>query len=353
MRRIGILTSGGDAPGMNAAVRAVVRTALYFGMSVVGVKRGYNGLMRLSHNADDDFEELNLRKVGDIIHRGGTFLKTARCEEFLKSENQRRAIDNLRKLGIEGLICIGGDGTFAGAGKLNDMGFPTIAIPGTIDNDLPYSDASIGYDTALNTICENINRIRDTSMSHDRVSRIEVMGRHCGDLALNSGLACGAESILMPEVPWSIDGVAEKIISSIDKGKMTSIIVVAEGAWDSMAPFDLDEFSHSMGLMLPPLMPDEKFNSQLLAHVLQAATGQETRSTVLGYLQRGGSPTAADRNLASRLGAHAVELLRDGISGCAVGIRDNHVISEPYENVIGRKRTLNADVIRLSEILSM
>ena len=203
MRRIGILTSGGDAPGMNAAVRAVVRTALYFGMSVVGVKRGYNGLMRLSHNADDDFEELNLRKVGDIIHRGGTFLKTARCEEFLKSENQRRAIDNLRKLGIEGLICIGGDGTFAGAGKLNDMGFPTIAIPGTIDNDLPYSDASIGYDTALNTICENINRIRETSMSHDRVSIIEVMGRHCGDLALNSGLACGAESILMPEVPWS------------------------------------------------------------------------------------------------------------------------------------------------------
>lgn len=353
MRRIGVLTSGGDAPGMNAAVRAVVRTALYFGMSVVGVKRGYNGLLRLSHNADDDFEELNLRKVGDIIHRGGTFLKTARCEEFMKEENQRRALKNLQELNIEGLICIGGDGTFAGAGRLNELGFPTIAIPGTIDNDLPYSDSSIGYDTALNTICENINRIRESSMSHDGVSIIEVMGRHCGDLALNSGLACGAECILMPEVPWSIDSVAEKIISSIDKGKLTSIIVVAEGAWESMAPFDLDEFSHSMGLMLPPLMPDEKFNSQLLAHVLQAATGQETRATVLGYLQRGGSPTAADRNLASRLGAYAVEMLRDNISGCAVGIHDNHIIREPLESVLGKKRIPDRDMIRLSEILSM
>ncbi|MGN0741115.1 MAG: ATP-dependent 6-phosphofructokinase, partial [Candidatus Fimadaptatus sp.] len=306
---------------MNAAVRAVVRTALYFGMSVVGVKRGYNGLLRLSPNATDDFEELDLRKVGDIIHRGGTFLKTARCEEFLKIENQRRAIANLRTLNVEGLICIGGDGTFAGAGRLNDMGFPTIGIPGTIDNDLPFSDMSIGYDTALNTICENINRIRETSMSHDRISIIEVMGRHCGDLALNSGLACGAEVILMPEAPWSIEGVVNKIVTSIDKGKMTSIIVVAEGAWDSMAEFDMERFGDEMGITLPPLMPDERFNSQLLARILQAATGQETRATVLGYLQRGGSPTVADRNLASRLGARAVELLRDGVSGQVVGIR--------------------------------
>ncbi len=353
MRRIGVLTSGGDAPGMNAAVRAVVRTALYFGMSAVGIKRGYNGLLRLSHNAEDDFEELNLRKVGDIIHRGGTFLKTARCEEFLKVENQHRAVENLKKLKIEGLICIGGDGTFAGAGALNKLGFPTIGIPGTIDNDLPYTDASIGFDTALNTICENINRIRETSMSHDRVSLIEVMGRHCGDLALHAGLACGAESILMPEVPWSIEGVADKVITSIDRGKMTSIIVVAEGAWDSMAPFDLDAFGSSMGLSLPNLMPDEKFNSQLFARVLQAATGQETRATVLGYLQRGGSPTAADRNLASRLGAYAVELLRDGVSGCAVGIRDNHIIKVPFCDVLGQTRVLDADLIRLSGILSM
>ena len=353
MRRIGVLTSGGDAPGMNAAVRAVVRTALYFGMSAVGIKRGYNGLLRLSHNADDDFEELNLRKVGDIIHRGGTFLKTARCEEFLKVENQRRAIENLRKLNIEGLICIGGDGTFAGAGALNKLGFPTIGIPGTIDNDLQYTDASIGFDTALNTICENINRIRETSMSHDRVSLIEVMGRHCGDLALHAGLACGAECILMPEVPWSIEGVADKVITSIDRGKMTSIIVVAEGAWDSMAPFNFDAYGSSMGLVLPNLMPDEKFNSQLLARVLQAATGQETRATVLGYLQRGGSPTTADRNLASRLGAYAVELLRAGVSGCAVGIRDNHIVNVPFCDVLGQTRVLDADLIRLSGILSM
>ena len=353
MRRIGVLTSGGDAPGMNAAVRAVVRTALYFGMSVVGVKRGYNGLLRLSPNATDDFEELDLRKVGDIIHRGGTFLKTARCEEFLKIENQRRAIANLRTLSVEGLICIGGDGTFAGAGRLNDMGFPTIGIPGTIDNDLPFSDMSIGYDTALNTICENINRIRETSMSHDRISIIEVMGRHCGDLALNSGLACGAEVILMPEVPWSIEGVVNKIVTSIDKGKMTSIIVVAEGAWDSMAEFDMERFSDEMGIALPPLMPDEKFNSQLLARILQAATGQETRATVLGYLQRGGSPTVADRNLASRLGARAVELLRDGVSGQVVGIRDNHIINVPIGSALGQSRVLDSELIRLSDILSM
>ena len=353
MRRIGVLTSGGDAPGMNAAVRAVVRTALYFGMSVVGVKRGYNGLLRLSPNATDDFEELDLRKVGDIIHRGGTFLKTARCEEFLKIENQRRAIANLRTLNVEGLICIGGDGTFAGAGRLNDMGFPTIGIPGTIDNDLPFSDMSIGYDTALNTICENINRIRETSMSHDRISIIEVMGRHCGDLALNSGLACGAEVILMPEVPWSIEGVVNKIVTSIDKGKMTSIIVVAEGAWDSMAEFDMERFSDEMGIALPPLMPDERFNSQLLARILQAATGQETRATVLGYLQRGGSPTVADRNLASRLGARAVELLRDGVSGQVVGIRDNRIINVPFGSALGQSRVLDSELIRLSDILSM
>lgn len=353
MRRIGVLTSGGDAPGMNAAVRAVVRTALYFGMSVVGVKRGYNGLLRLSPNATDDFEELDLRKVGDIIHRGGTFLKTARCEEFLKLENQRKAIYNLRKLNVEGLICIGGDGTFAGAGRLNDLGFPTIGIPGTIDNDLPFSDMSIGYDTALNTICENINRIRETSMSHDRISIIEVMGRNCGDLALNSGLACGAESIIMPEIPWSIEDVINKIITSIDKGKMTSIIVVAEGAWDSMREFDRDEFSSRMGITLPPLMPDEKFSSQLLACILQAATGQETRATVLGYLQRGGSPTVADRNLASRLGKRAVELLRDGVSGQVVGIRDNHIINVPIESALGQRRVPDAELIRLSEMLSM
>ena len=353
MKRIAVLTSGGDAPGMNAAVRAVVRTALYFGMSVVGVKRGYNGLLRYSPNATDDFEELDLRKVGDIIHRGGTFLKTARCEEFLKIENQRRAIHNLRQLNVEGLICIGGDGTFAGAGRLNELGFPAIGIPATIDNDLPYSDWTIGFDTALNTICENINRIRETSMSHDRISIVEVMGRNCGDLALRAGLACGAESILMPEQPWSIDAVVNKIIASIDKGKMTSIIVVAEGAWASMAPFDLEAFSANSGVSLPPVMPDELFSSQLLAHVLEISTGQETRATVLGYLQRGGSPTVADRNLASMLGKRAVELLRDGVSGQAVGVRDNHVINLPIGEVLGQQRVLDADLIRLSEILSM
>lgn len=353
MKRIAVLTSGGDAPGMNAAVRAVVRTALYYGMSVVGVKRGYNGLLRYSHNAVDDFEELDLRKVGDIIHRGGTFLKTARCEEFLNVGSQHRAIDNLRKLGIEGLICIGGDGTFAGACRLNELGFPTVGIPATIDNDLPYSDLTIGFDTALNTVCENINRIRETSMSHDRISIVEVMGRNCGDLALRAGLACGAESILVPELPWSIDSVVNKIIASIDKGKMTSIIVVAEGAWDSMAAFDLQEFSANSGVSLPALMPDETFSSQLLAHVLEASTGQETRATVLGYLQRGGSPTVADRNLASMLGKRAVELLRDGVIGQAVGLRDGRVINVALSDVLNERRVLDAELIRLSEILSM
>ena len=202
MKRIGVLTSGGDAPGMNAAIRAVVRTASYLDMSVVGFKRGYNGLLMQNKNHVDDYEILTGRSVSGIIHRGGTFLMTARCKEFLFEEYRKEALDNMRSLGLEGLVVIGGDGSFAGAYELNRMGFPTVGIPGTIDNDLAYTDYTLGFDTAVNTACECVNRIRETSESHERASLITVMGRDCGEIALHTAVDCGAEFALLPEVEW-------------------------------------------------------------------------------------------------------------------------------------------------------
>ena len=211
MKRIGVLTSGGDAPGMNAAVRAVVRTALHHDMSVGGFKRGYNGVLMRSPSQIDDFEILTARSVSDKIHRGGTFLRTARCLEFVQPEIQKLAVSNLHGLGIEGLVCIGGDGTYRGAEALNRLGLPTVGVPGTIDNDLAYTDFTIGFDTALNTACECLNKIRETSDSHERASLITVMGRNCGDIALHTALTCGAEICMIPEIPWDIEEVADRV----------------------------------------------------------------------------------------------------------------------------------------------
>lgn len=218
MKRIGVLTSGGDAPGMNAAIRAVVRSALEQEMSVVGFKRGYNGLFMKSPDQRDDFEILTASSVSNRIHRGGTFLMTARCKEFLDIECQKQAIRNLKTIGVEGLICIGGDGTFKGTRALSDMGYPTVGVPATIDNDLAYTDYTIGFDTALNTACECINRIRETSDSHERASLITVMGRNCGDLALHTALTCGAELYMVPEIPWSIEEIAERVKWGVMRG---------------------------------------------------------------------------------------------------------------------------------------
>lgn len=319
MKTIGILTSGGDAPGMNAAIRAVVRSAIYYGCKVYGINRGYKGLI------EDDIQEMNLSSVGDIIHRGGTVLKSSRCEEFKTEEGRKIAVKILKKYGIECLVVIGGDGSFNGASKLSELGFPAIGIPGTIDNDLAYTDYTIGYYTAIETVIDAIGKIRDTSSSHERVNIVEVMGRHCGDLALYSGLAGGAETIILPECPENIETVCDRLETTKKRGKKHSIIVLAEGVGNA----------HEIGKQIA-----EK-------------TGSDLRVTVLGHVQRGGSPTAFDRILASKLGVRAVELLLDGKSARVVGVRDDKVIDMDIHEALAMKKDFDKYTYKMTKILSI
>ena len=290
MKKIAVLTSGGDAPGMNSAIRAVVRSAIYNGMEVVGIEKGYAGLLQ------ELFIPMNLRSVSDIIQRGGTILRTARCPEFTTKEGQQKGVENLRKHGIEGLIVIGGDGSFQGAKVLSNLGFPTIGIPGTIDNDLAYTEFTLGFDTAANTILDAINKIRDTMSSHERISIVEVMGRHCGDLALYAGIGGGAEVIIVPEVPMTNDEIVEKVKEFCSSGKRSGIIVLAEGA--GSAP------------EIEKLIKAQNF-------------GLDVKSSVLSHLQRGGSPTNQDRYLGTTMGVYAVNLLKEGIGNRIVGLKDS------------------------------
>lgn len=289
IRTIGVLTSGGDAPGMNAAIRAVVRTALNQGLKVKGIMRGYSGLL------EEEFVDMDATSVADIINRGGTILYTARCEEMTTEEGQKRAAENCRKQGIDGVVVIGGDGSFRGAGKLADLGINTIGVPGTIDLDIACTDYTIGFDTAVNTAIDAIDKVRDTSTSHERCSIIEVMGRHAGYIALWSGIATGSDAILIPE---RYDGneqeVINRIIESRKRGKKHFIIVNAEG------------IGHSTSM----------------AKRIEAATGIETRATILGYMQRGGSPSCKDRFYASIMGAKAVDLLMEGKSDRLVAYKN-------------------------------
>lgn len=319
MKTIGVLTSGGDAPGMNAAIRAVVRTGIYHGIKVMGIQQGYNGLI------NGNIREMNLSSVGDIIHRGGTILRTARCEEFKTEEGRQKALTVLKVFGIEGLVVIGGDGSFQGAQKLSHAGIKTIGIPGTIDNDLAYTDYTIGFDTALNTVLDSISKIRDTSASHGRANIIEVMGRHCGDIALYSGLAGGAESIIVPEEDYDIDSICKKLIQGKNRGKLHSIIILAEGIGNAFE----------------------------LGKEIEEKTGIETRVTILGHVQRGGSPTAFDRILASRMGARAVELLMEGKSGRAIGIRNNKLIDMDIDEALAMEKKFDKETYELTNILSI
>jgi len=319
MKRIGVLTSGGDAPGMNAAVRAVVRKAIFHNMEVYGIYRGYAGLI------DGDIKKLEVGSVGDIIHRGGTMLYSARCEEFKTLEGQLKGIENLKKHGIEALVVIGGDGSYQGAKKLTEHGFPCIGVPGTIDNDIPGTDFTIGFDTALNTVIDAIDKIRDTATSHERTYVIEVMGRHAGDIALWAGLAGGAETILIPEAEDDMDEVISRLKRGSDRGKKHSIIIVAEGVGSGV------EFGKK----------------------IQDETKFETRVSVLGHIQRGGSPTAHDRVLASRLGARAVELLLDGKGGRCVGIQSNELVDHDIIEALSRTHTIDRKMYDLSKELSI
>ncbi len=319
MKRIGVLTSGGDAPGMNAAIRAVVRKAIYHDIEVYGIKYGYQGLM------EGNIEKMEIGSVGDIIHRGGTIIYSARSEEFKTDAGQEKGIEQLKKFGIEGLIIIGGDGSFRGAQKLTEKGYPCIGIPGTIDNDIAGTDFTIGFDTALNTIIEAIDKVRDTATSHKRTYIIEVMGRDAGDLALWAGLADGAESILIPEVKDEFDEVIERLKRGHERGKKHSIIVLAEGVGSG---FDYGKR-------------------------IEETSDLETRVTVLGYIQRGGSPTASDRVLASRLGGYAVDLLRKGEAGRMVGIQNNKLVNHDILEILAQPHTIDKDMYQLSKELSI
>lgn len=320
MKRIALLTSGGDSPGMNAAIRAVVRTAIYNKLEVYGIKRGYEGLIH------GEIEEMTLSSVADIIHRGGTILRSARSEMFKTEEGFKKALYMLENFSIEGLIVIGGDGSFRGARDLSNAGVPTIGLPGTIDNDLAYTDFTIGFDTAVNTVLSAVGNIRDTSSSHGRASIIEVMGRNCGDIALYAGVAGGAESILIPEEKTDINEVCQRIIQGKNRGKLHSIILLAEGAG---------------------------IKSHELVKIIEERTGIETRVAVLGYIQRGGTPTAADRMLASRTGNRAVELLIEGKAGRVVGIRGNEIVDFDIDEALEMKREPERKLYDLARILAI
>ncbi|WP_088552764.1 6-phosphofructokinase [Calderihabitans maritimus] len=304
---------------MNAAIRAVVRKAIYHGLEVIGIRRGYAGLIQ------GEFREMHVGSVADIIHRGGTILLTARSERFKTEEGRKEALQKIQEAGLDGLVVIGGDGSFRGAAHLARLGVPTIGVPATIDNDIPCTDYTIGFDTAVNTAVDAINKARDTATSHERIIIVEVMGRQSGFIALNAGLAGGAESILIPEIDYDLDMVVEKIERGRKRGKLHSIIVVAEGVGSAI---DISKEIEKKG-------------------------GFETRVIILGHIQRGGTPTAFDRMLASYTGARAVELLLEGKSGQMVGFENNRVVNYPLEEVLQRTKTVDREAYELAGVLSI
>jgi len=320
MKSIAVLTSGGDAPGMNPAVRAVVRTACQRGIKVYGVDRGYTGLIK------GDIHEMNLRSVSDIITRGGTILYSARCPEFKTEEGLQKAVATCKKFGIDGMVIIGGDGSFRGARDLSLRGIPCIGLPGTIDNDISCTDYTIGYDTCLNTIVQMVDRIRDTSESHDRCTVVEVMGRGAGYLALEAGIAVGATSIIVPEVEYDIErDVIARIREFQKTGKKHFIVIVAEGVGGTAE----------------------------IAKKIEAETGVESRATILGHVQRGGSPTARDRIMASQMGSRAVDLLTQGIGNRVVGIKDNKIVDFDIFEALKMSKTIDMKDYELAHEISI
>ncbi len=319
VNHIGVFTSGGDAPGMNAATRAVVRTALVNGLTVTGIMRGYTGLVY------GEFEELKARSVSNIVQRGGTMLKTSRSEEFRHPEGRLKAVENMASAGIDSLVGIGGDGTFRGLRDLEvEHHVRCVGVPGTIDNDIVGTDFTIGFDTAINTALESIDKIRDTAASHERVFFIEVMGRHCGAIALEVAIAGGAEAVLIPEVPADIDGVCDVLVEGRRGGKTSFIIVVAEGSYEGGA--------------------------HAVSKIVSDRLGIEGRVSVLGHVQRGGSPTSSDRALASRMGRRAVEALMEGARDVMVGVHCGEMVLVPLEDITGKRKEVDLDLLRLAAI---
>ena len=319
LRRVGVLTSGGDSPGMNASIRAVTRTALYHGLEVVGIRRGYEGLL------DGDFVPMTRSTVGGILMHGGTILRTARCPEFMRPEGVNAGVSKLKENDIDALVVIGGDGSFHGALELHKRGVQVVGVPGTIDNDMAGTDCTIGFDTACNTALECISKLRDTASSHDRMFIVEVMGRHAGFLALETAVACGAEFVLVPEIPADIEAIIKKIHYAKEHGKTHSIIVLAEG-----------------------VMPAHE-----LADKLKGRCDYDPRIVVLGHIQRGGAPSSFDAVLASRLGYAAVECLLAGQSGVMVGRVKGEILASPLQRAWEERRPLDGDMLRIMDTLSI
>ena len=319
MNTIGVLTSGGDAPGMNAAVRAVVRTAIAMGMKVKGICRGYNGLI------EGDIIDLDVRSVSDIIHRGGTVLYTARSPRFKTEEGMKEAIDNCKKHGIEGIVVIGGDGSYRGARDLSLRGIPCVGVPGTIDNDISSTEYTIGFDTAMNTAMEMVDKLRDTAQSHDRCSVVEVMGRRAGYLALQTGIAVGATAVLVPEVEFKIEDVIEKIKATQKTGKKHFIVVVAEGVG----------------------------GVEEIAKKIEEGTGVESRATILGHVQRGGNPTVRDRVMATEMGYAAVKLLNEGIGNRVIGWKNGEIVNYDIYEGLNMKKPFDNEMYEIANTTSI
>ncbi|RZJ29631.1 MAG: 6-phosphofructokinase [Flavobacterium sp.] len=323
IKKIGVLTSGGDSPGMNAAIRSVVRTCAYHGIDCVGIYRGYQGMI------EGDFKDMGPRSVNNIVNKGGTILKSARSKEFMTPEGRKKAHANLVKAGVDSLVVIGGDGSFTGAEIFNgEFGFPVMGIPGTIDNDIFGTSHTLGYDTALNTVVEAIDKIRDTASSHNRLFFVEVMGRDAGHIALNAGIGAGAEEILIPEESLGLDRLVESLKRSKASGKSSSIVVIAEGDKIGKSVFELKDYF------------EENFPEY------------DIRVSVLGHMQRGGSPSCFDRVLASRLGVKAVESLIEGKSNFMVGLGNDKVILTPLEQAIKGKSEIDRELVRVSDIMT-
>jgi len=321
VRTIGVLTSGGDAPGMNAAIRSVVRTGLYYGFKVLGIRKGFNGLI------NGDIEELTARSVGDIIHRGGTILQTARSPQFKTEEGLKKAMSMAKVFGIDALVVIGGDGSYRGARDISKLGLNVIGIPWTIDNDIGCTDYTIGFDTAMNTVQDAIDKIRDTAYSHERCSVLEVMGGHAGYIAVNVSISGGAEAVVLPEKPFDMDtDVIKPIIEGRNRGKKHYLVIVAEGGEGKAIE---------------------------IAKEITEKTGIEARATILGHIQRGGSPTVYDRVMASQMGAKAVEVLMENKRNRVIVFKDNQIGDMDLEEALQVKKTISEDLIQLSKILAL
>lgn len=345
MRKIGVLTSGGDAPGMNAAVMAIARSAAAYCMPLVGIKRGYNGLLRKSTSISEDLQELHLDTVLDIADQPGTYLRTARCDEFKDPKWREVAVQTLKAMDIDGLVVIGGDGSFQGAMRLCELGIPCVGIPGTIDNDLAYTEMTLGYETAVQVCTETVRSVRATSRSHDRPHVVECMGRHCGDIALKTACATGAEIVVVPEVPWSVEDVANRLNKQLAKGNTRATIVLAEGCWDSLAPFDMYGFLTSHGKQC---FEGEPWSANRFASVMKRMCGMvEVRSTVVGYTQRGALPVAKDSAFAFEAGNLAVKLLNQGISNQVIGVKQGRVFYMPIEEALQQPKEFRKDLYDL------